>query len=472
MSLFSESHSSSHSKYAIIIQVLHNSLKDYDADEMDGLVRTAGYKVCVHITQHVNHVNATFLVGKGKANGIKEYLDLFFNKKGRHIKSIKSNSSLNYDMIYPDLTPEELASVKSLENAEPPFTNEEEDTADLVNEIIPNNDDFVDLKLAEDIEDNRDLTIIFNNRLGNMQILNLEKFWKVRVLDRDAIVLEIFEKNARSRESILEVELAKIGLQTSRIKKEFGRMKQEHQGVAFGMGAGKGMAGWVPVQRAFTTRRKKITDELEEIRNNRNLRRKTRSKFFNIGIMGYTNAGKTTLLNSLAKQKLETNNQEFTTVSTASRKVVFPWYDEFGVFHREEMIFTDSVGFVYDISPQFIHAFLSTLEELQFSDLLTIVVDIADPKFERLKTKIETTFQVIEQIGASNIPRVIVFNKSDLLDPQELIDRVNITKTYFPDTPTTIISAKNKLGYEELIRIFLEFKSKLRPDLNSKKKDS
>jgi GTP-binding protein HflX len=158
-------------------------------------------------------------------------------------------------------------------------------------------------------------------------------------------------------------------------------------------------------------------------------------------------------------------------VSTASRKVVFPWYDEFGVFNREEIIFTDSVGFVYDISPQFIHAFLSTLEELQFSDLLTIVVDIADLKFERLKTKIETTFQVIEQIGASNIPRVIVFNKSDLLDPQELNDRVNITKTYFPETPTITISAKNKLGYEDLIKIFLDFKSKLRPDLSSKKKE-
>lgn len=468
MSLFSDSHSTSHAKYAIVIQVIHNTLKDYDADEMDGLVKTAGYQICNHITQRVNHINAAFLVGKGKANGIKEYLELFFNKKGRHIKNISHSSSFNYDTIYPDLTPEELENVKALETAEPPFNDDLADAADIVNESLPVEDDFLDLQLPEEMNDNRDLTVIFDNRLGNMQILNLEKFWKVRVLDRDAIVLEIFEKNARSRESLLQVELARIGLQTSRIKKEFGGMKQEHQGLGF---AGKGMAGWVPIQRAYTTRRKKIMDELESIRNNRNLRRKGRSKFFNIGIMGYTNAGKTTLLNSLAKQKLETNNQEFTTVSTASRKVVFPWYDEYGVFHREEVIFTDSVGFVYDISPQFVNAFLSTLEELQFSDILTIVVDIADAKFERLKTKIETTFQVINQIGADNLPKVIVFNKADLLDSIELTERVNITKTYFPDTPTFVISAKNKTGYEELIKEFLESKSKLRPDLNSVKKE-
>src|SRR5208337_4238284 len=115
----------------------------------------------------------------------------------------------------------------------------------------------------------------------------------------------------------LQIELARIGLETSRIKKEFGEMKSEHQGMD---SKGKGMPGWAPITRGYTERRKHITDELDNIRKNRTLRRKERSKFFNVGIIGYTNAGKTTLLNTMAKKNLETANQVFTTTGTASRK--------------------------------------------------------------------------------------------------------------------------------------------------------
>ena len=117
---------------------------------------------------------------------------------------------------------------------------------------IPNSDEIVDLNFSSELEDNRDLTMIFNNRLGNMQILNLEKLWKVRVIDRDQVVLEIFEKNARTREAQLQIELARIGLETSRIKKEFGEMKSEHQGMD---SKGKGMPGWAPITRAYTERK-------------------------------------------------------------------------------------------------------------------------------------------------------------------------------------------------------------------------
>ncbi len=292
--------------------------------------------------------------------------------------------------------------------------------------------------------------MIFNNRLGNMQILNLEKLWKVRVINRDQVVLEIFEKNPRTREAQLQIELARIGLETSRIKKEFGEVKSEHQGMD---SKGKGMPGWAPITRAYTERRKHITNELDNIRKNRTLQRKKRSKFFNVGIIGYTNAGKTTLLNTMAKKNLETANQVFTTTGTASRKVVLPQFDENGTFHKEEFIITDSVGFVYDISPLFIKAFLSTLEELQFSDLLLIVIDIADKNIDRIPGKIQTTFQVIEQIQAMQIPKLVLFNKADLLDNIELEERVRYGKTMIGDNASLVISAKNKSGFESFITI-------------------
>ena len=200
------------------------------------------------------------------------------------------------------------------------------------------------------------------------------------------------------------------------------------------------------------------------------MRRKERSKFFNVGIIGYTNAGKTTLLNTMAKKNLETANQVFTTTGTASRKVVLPQFDENGTFHKEEFIITDSVGFVYDISPLFIKAFLSTLEELQFSDLLLIVIDIADKNIDRIPGKIQTTFQVIEQIQAMQIPKLVLFNKADLLDNIELEERVRYGKTMIGDNASLVISAKNKSGFEALLQYILDSKHALWHQKTSEKR--
>jgi len=255
-----------------------------------------------------------------------------------------------------------------------------------------------------------------------------------------------------------------MAMETSLIKKELGQHLNEHQGMGF-MGAG--MPGYAQMQKAYTNRKKKILEEIEQIRKSRTIRRKKRANFCNVGIIGYTNAGKTTFLNSMAKQALQTADQEFTTVSTASRKVVFPCFTPEGIFQPNEFIFTDSVGFVYDISSILLDAFLSTLEELQFSDILLILVDISDTP-DRIQEKLSTSLKVISRIGGDAIPRVFVFNKVDRMSDSELTVlpiELSFLNNLIDKSPYFIISAQKKQGYQALIDYLIQFKRNL-PQFN------
>ena len=230
---------------------------------------------------------------------------------------------------------------------------------------------------------------------------------------------------------------------------------QEKQGRGF---MGKGVAAWEPKMRAYRGQRKKIQDELNRISQGRHLRRKSRSKFFNCGIIGYTNAGKSTLLNWLAKTQLETADQEFTTVGTTSRKVTFPKFDKFGQWCGEEVIISDSVGFISDMSNLLIDAFLSTLEELQFANLLIIVLDLAEVNFSRILTKITATFSIIDKLKILNIPALFVFNKVDLISSDIMEERTTRIHQMYPNIPYVHISALEKSGLNALAEYILSFK--------------
>ncbi|MHA1584316.1 MAG: GTPase, partial [Promethearchaeota archaeon] len=175
-------------------------------------------------------------------------------------------------------------------------------------------------------------------------------------------------------------------------------------------------------------------------------------------IIGYTNAGKSTFLNRLAKSGVKTANQEFTTVSTTSRKVTFPRFDNYGNWKGEDVIFTDSVGFITDMSQILIDAFLSTLEELKFSNLLVIVIDIAEPDIARIWTKISTSFQIIEKIGATEIPKLFVFNKIDLVTPTKCENRIKTIHEQYISIPYVSISALEKKGFERLAKEIIAVK--------------
>ena len=413
-------------KTAIIIQVNCPSLIPYDINEMKGLAKTAGYNINNIITQNLEHISAKFFLGKGKVELINARIDNFFH---------------NHPPVENILESEELEEFQE-ENGNP-F------------EEYENKEDDIELDFPETVHKRKDITIIFNNRLGNMHRLNLSKVWDLKVIDRDELVLEIFEKHAQTHESKLQIELARLNLETNIIKKELGQHLEEKQGRDF---KGKGRKGWEPKMQAYRGRKKKIRDELKVISKRRNLRRKARTKFFNVGLIGYTNAGKSTIVNQLAKSRFETAQQEFTTITPVSRKVVFPSYKENGQWDGQEIIVTDSVGFIMDMSPALINAFLSTLEELQFSDLLLLIIDISEPNFVTILEKIRTTFTIMAQINVMEIPRVLVLNKIDELSEEFLQKRVKKICEIYPEIPNVSISALEKTGFDKISEIVIDFK--------------
>ncbi len=436
-------------KPAVVIHVFHPSLKVYDDEEMFGLAKTAGYSVCAYVTQNLRKKNARYFLGVGKVDLIKEALVDHFAPKNSTMKS-------DLEVEDPDYS--------NVDYADGAIVDDEgiwESDGDLPDGPVDQNDttdDFIELNLPDSLKNRHDLTFILNNRLSYGQLMNLHGVWDAKTIDRDELVLEIFEKHAQTHEAKLQIELARLTLQTNIIKKEMGAHLQEKQGRGE---KGKGVKGWEPKMRAFRGRRSKILQELNKISQGRSLRRKTRSKFFNVGVVGYTNAGKSTLVNKLAKVSLETADQEFTTVTTTSRKVTLPKFDEYGRWLGEEMILTDSVGFISDMSRLLIDAFLSTLEELQFSDLILIVIDISDAQFDRILLKIDSSFDVIEQIGAADIPKIFIFNKIDLLSPEVVEERKNKIHELYPNIAALSISALEKQGFVNLHQALIEQKQHL-----------
>lgn len=370
-------------KNAVIIQVTNSILKEYDLEEFKALASAANYSVIDVIKQHVIKINPKYFLGKGKADEIEEK--------------------------YSNL-------LKKLEDFD------------------------IHKKIEKRKED--EVVFLFNNRLGSAQILNLSEKFHSKVVDRDLLILEIFELNAMTRESKLQIELARIGLETSRKQKELSqKLKSEKQGRGF---MGKGYGAYDAYKRSYKEKRKKIMDELSIIRKQRALQRKSRNKEFNISIVGYTNAGKTTLMNSIRKTDFKTKNTAFTTVSTRTRRIEY-----FG----DILIFTDTVGFVYDIPHSIIEAFLSTLEEASFSDCIIILSDISDSE-DKIRQKLQTTFVVLSKIQALNIPVVYVFNKMDKLTEEELSAKKKFIKDLLPPhSIVQFISAKDKKLVFELVKL-------------------
>lgn len=293
------------------------------------------------------------------------------------------------------------------------------------------------------------MVVLINNRVGSNQLINLSELFHVKVIDRDLLILEIFELNAQTRESQLQIKLARLNLEVSRKEKEISqKVKYEHQGKDF---KGKGYSTIDAYRHAFKEQRKKITDELSIIRKNRSVQRKSRKGEFNVAIVGYTGSGKTTFLNAIKETQFKTKSSLFTTVTTVSKRLGYK---------GDSIIFTDTVGFVYDIPHQIIEAFLSTLEETSFSDCILILTDISEP-IEKIHQKIQTTFVILAKIGALQIPIIYVFNKIDKIDPIEFTVKKSLTQEILPPKSLIFyISALHKEKLSDLLDALIMVKNK------------
>ncbi|HCZ06126.1 MAG: GTPase [Thermotogota bacterium] len=277
--------------------------------------------------------------------------------------------------------------------------------------------------------------VVFDTELTPSQQRNLQDFLDVRVIDRSELILDIFAIHAATREAKLQVELAQLQYELPRL---VGAGK-----VLSRLGGGIGTRG--PGETKLETDRRRILrrisqlkKELKEVEIERQIQRKNRieNRVPVVAIAGYTNSGKSTLLKSLSDADVFAANQLFATVSPKSAKVK--------LLSGREAVFIDTVGFIERLPHQLVESFKSTLEEIVYSDLVIVLGDLSD--IRRLKRQLKTVEQVLAEIGADEIPRLLVLNKVDLLDPAD----IGIVLREFPTA--VLISAKRGIGITSLLK--------------------
>ncbi|MGB7604949.1 MAG: GTPase HflX [Lutisporaceae bacterium] len=277
--------------------------------------------------------------------------------------------------------------------------------------------------------------VVFDEELSGAQIRNLELTLGIKVIDRTQLILDIFAQRAKSREGKLQVELAQLKYAMPRL---IGLVQQMSR-----TGGGIGTRG--PGEKKLEVDRRRIRDqvnnlqnEIKEIKKQRGIQRVGResNNVFQVCLVGYTNAGKSTLLNSLADSNIYAEDQLFATLDPTTRKVVL----ESG----KEILVTDTVGFIKKLPHELVQAFKSTLEEVLFADLLVHVVDGSSKDYDQ---QIKVVLEVLKELGAENKPMITLINKIDKL---ESVDAINV-----PDnggSPILFASALNKSGLDELMK--------------------
>ena len=275
--------------------------------------------------------------------------------------------------------------------------------------------------------------VVFNNQLSGRQIKNLIDALGVLVIDRNMLILDIFAMQAQSQEGKLQVELAQLTYGLTRLI-GFGKQMDRQEAAIGTRGPGETK---LEIDRRIIKR--KITEkkrEIDKLTKQREWRRKKRlAGQKNVAIVGYTNAGKSTLMNALTKAGVQAEDKLFTTLDTTTRKV----FHELG----KEYTITDTVGFISDLPHEFIKAFRATLEEAKYADLLLLVADISSKQIAK-DILIATT--VLDELGASGKPMIIVFNKIDSLDDITQIKENTDWIYRIQDFEQVYISAKTNEG--------------------------
>ncbi len=286
--------------------------------------------------------------------------------------------------------------------------------------------------------------VIFDEELSPRQQRELEEILgeDVKVLDRTALILDIFAQRAQTKEGVLQVELAQYIYRLPRLTRAWTHLARQAGGAA-GRGGigGVGLRGPGETQlevdrREIKKRIAQLRRELEEVRAHRTRYRKRRqeAEIPVVSLVGYTNAGKSTLLNALTRAQVYADDKLFATLDPTTRRVVLPG--------GQEILISDTVGFIQKLPTQLVAAFRATLEEILDADVLVHVVDITHSAF---LNQVDTVERVLKDLGAADIPVVMALNKIDALPPEELEKRL----AYFPEGVP--ISALKGWGLEELL---------------------
>ena len=268
--------------------------------------------------------------------------------------------------------------------------------------------------------------ILFDQSLSPAQQRNLERNLELPVNDRTLLILEIFGQRARSHEGKLQVELARLQYLSTRLVRRWSHLERQSGGI--GMRGGPGETQIELDRRMINDNIKKIKERLVKVKRQRQTQRRQRERrdAFNISLVGYTNAGKTTLFNALVKARAYAADQLFATLDTTTRQL---YLGEAG----RSVSLSDTVGFIRDLPHGLIDAFQATLQEAVDADLLLHVVDAASPNCLEQMAEVQ---RVLREIGAADIPQVLVFNKLDAIDaasrPLQLEDSYDLSGVQSP----------------------------------------
>ena len=315
-------------------------------------------------------------------------------------------------------------------------------------------------KYIEDEEDNeREIgMVIFDDELSAIQMRNIENELKVKILDRTSLILDIFAMRAQTANAKTQVELAQYRYMLPRLQRLWTHL--ERQGGGSGSGGGKGSVGLrgpgetqLEMDRRIILQRMSLLKRrLAEIDQQKNTQRKNRGRLIRVALVGYTNVGKSTLMNLLAKSEVFAENKLFATLDTTVRKVVI---------QNLPFLLADTVGFIRKLPTDLVDSFKSTLDEVREADLLLHVVDISHPDFEE---QINVVNHTLKDLGCADKPSMIIFNKIDNYhwidkEPDDLTPETkeNITldelkKTWMArlDDNCLFISARQKENIDEL----------------------
>lgn len=306
------------------------------------------------------------------------------------------------------------------------------------------------------VEENEIGVVVFDDELSPKQLRNIEATLKVKILDRTSLILDIFAMRAQTAYAKTQVELAQYKYMLPRLTRLWTHLERQRGGVGM---RGPGETQLETDKRLIQERISHLKAELKDIDRQMAMQRKNRGKMVRVALVGYTNVGKSTLMNTLAKSEVFAENKLFATLDTTVRKVIV---------HNLPFLLSDTVGFIRKLPTELVESFKSTLDEVREADLLLHIVDISHPNFEEQIEVVNSTLRDIT--GADEKPMILVFNKLDAFtweekDADDLSPRTarNISPKELEETwlarmngDCRFISARHQTGLDELKKLVYE----------------
>lgn len=386
------------SKSAVLvgIQLPHMTTAELESslNELARLVTTLGYKVVGRVTQKRSTDRSLSVLGDGKLSELAAWTG-GTGKISHYVERKKNKATLKREQ-----------------------ENENESDQDFdqdLNDETANATHHEDSSTVSAIEKKSAQVVVVDSEMSPSQLRNLESATGVKVLDRTGVIIEIFSRHARTKASRLQVEIARLTYVAPRLRETGGGEDRGGGGVG---GKGSGETSLELDKRKIRDRIKELKTELASIGHEHIQRRARREQEISVALVGYTNAGKSSLMRAMTGSEVLVADKLFATLDTTVR----PIYPE----TRPKILLSDTVGFIKKLPHDLVASFKSTLDEALHASLLLFVVDASDPSF---RSQLEVTQNVLSEVGATEVPRLLILNKQDCLTIEQKIE----LQKEFPD---------------------------------------